>query len=406
MRRRLRVTSTSEASLKAAPGEMAHRGANHAVKHVVLSTFDNPDNRHYGGGGADAIFALARWLSMEHDVTVVTAGPRNEARSHDGVRYRQLPVNWAGPRAGQLLFHILLPFAARRIVHDLWMESFTPPFSTSFLPLFSRSSVVGIAQNLSGKEMWGRYRIPFFLIERLGLRSYRHVVVLNASDGKMVSNHSPSTSVRVIPNYVELPVIDERLIGRGDHILFLGRIDIWHKGLDLLIEAYARSGLTMPLLIAGNGTPRDERRLRHLLSRASIDGVHWLGRVSGQRKNDFLERSAFLVMPSRHEPFGVSALEAMAYGKPVLHFDLASLNWMDGDVNVPAFDVDSFGSEMSRLASDEQARRGLGLSAREAARHFGPKEMAELYLSLVHEVLTPDVASAKDGHHRLWERGK
>lgn len=406
MIRRLRVLHRSEAPLKSASSDMIHQHANRAVKHVVLSTFDNPDNRHYGGGGADAIFMLARWLSTQHDVTVVTAGTRNKTLSRDGVRYRQLPVSWAGPRAGQLLFHLMLPFAARRIPHDLWMESFTPPFSTSFLPIFSRSSVVGIAQNLSGKEMWGRYRIPFFLIERLGLRSYPYVVVLNTSDGTTVSKYSPSTMIRVIPNYVELPVIDQALIGRGDHVLFLGRIDIWHKGLDILIEAYARSGLTMPMLIAGNGTPRDERRLRHLLNAAGTDNVQWLGRISGQQKNDILERSAFLVMPSRHETFGVSALEGMAYGKPVIHFELPSLSWMDGDVNVPAFDVDSLASEMSRLATDEKARRALGRAARSAARHFGPEEMAERYLSLVQEILTPDVASIEDRHHGAQEQGK
>ena len=87
----------------------------------------------------------------------------------NGVQYRQLPVGWAGPRGGQLLFHALLPFAAWRIPHDLWIESFTPPFSTSFLPLFSRARVVGFAQSLSGEEMWARYRLPFFLVERFGL---------------------------------------------------------------------------------------------------------------------------------------------------------------------------------------------------------------------------------------------
>ena len=190
MTRALRVVPTSEASLKTHPEEMTHSSAND-VKHVVLSTFDNPNSRHYGGGGADAIFMLARWLSADHDVTVVTAGPRSDAPSRDGLHCRYLPVSWAGPRGGQLLFHLLLPFATRWIRHDLWMESFTPPFSTSFLPLFSRSSVVGIAQNLSGEEMWGRYRIPFFLVERLGLRSYRHVVVLNTSDGTAISKYSP-----------------------------------------------------------------------------------------------------------------------------------------------------------------------------------------------------------------------
>ena len=119
---------------------------------------------------------------------VVTAGRRSGTAIRGGVRYRYLPVNWAGPRAGQLLFHALLPLAARRIPHDLWIESFTPPFSTSFIPLFSPGPVVGFAQNLSGREMSQRYKFPFFLIERLGLRCYRDVVVLNPADAQLLED--------------------------------------------------------------------------------------------------------------------------------------------------------------------------------------------------------------------------
>ena len=46
-----------------------------------------------------------------------------------------------------------------------------------------------------------------------------------------------------------------------------------------------------------------------------------------------------MVMPSRFETFGLAALEGMSFGKPVVHFDLPALRWMDGDVRVPPFDV-------------------------------------------------------------------
>ena len=244
---------------------------------VVISSFDSPENEHYNGGGGVVVERLASWLAPHFEVVIVTSGRWPRSTTHGPVRYVTLPVNWAGPRTGQLLFHALLPFAARRVSHDLWIESFTPPFSTSFLPLFARGPVVGFAQNLSGREMWGRYKIPFFLIEQLGLRCYENVVVLNPADGQLVQRYNPSATVHVIPNSVEtLPVADAN-IGKGDHILFLGRIDIWHKGLDLLIAAYRRGKVSMPLVIAGDGTPRDKRKLSSMLG--SCNGVDWVGRV-------------------------------------------------------------------------------------------------------------------------------
>jgi glycosyltransferase involved in cell wall biosynthesis len=358
------------------------------MNRVVISSFDSPDSRHYAGGGSAVVTLMAGWLGTGYQVMVVTAGRRRGTAVRNGVRYRYLPVTWAGPRAGQLLFHLLLPFAARRIPHDLWIESFTPPFSTSFVPLFTSSPVVGFAQNLSGAEMSRRYKLPFFLIERLGLRCYRDIVVLNPADGQTVRRYSPSATVRVIPNSVDLPRLDEREFGRGEHILFLGRVQVWEKGLDLLLDAYPRSGSHLPLVLAGAGPKREERQLTALLARAG-PGVRWVGPVTGERKDDLLRRSAVVVMPSRSEAFGIAALEGMAYGKPVVHFDLATLGWMGGDVSVPPFDTGALAATLGELAADQPRRAALGRAARTAAREFGREAMAGRYLTLVRELLGP-----------------
>lgn len=353
---------------------------------VVISSFDGPGNPHYGGGGAAVVEMIARWLAADYEVTVVTVADRGGMVVRDGVRYRQLPFGWAGPRGGQLLFHASLPVLARRIPHDVWIESFTPPFSTSFLPFFSSSPIVGFAQSLSGEEMWQRYRLPFFLIERLGLRFYRDIVVLNQADHVRIRRCNPEAAVQVIPNCVDVPHLEEERLGRGEHILFLGRIDIREKGLDLLLAAYKRSGAAMPLIIAGAGTRHEESRLATLLQAVRGD-VHWVGHVTGRRKQRLLEDSAFVVLPSRHEAFGLAALEGMAWGKPVLHFDLPTLRWMNGDVRVPSFDAEALAAGMRALARDEGTRRRLGRIARAAAQDHGQAETADRYHTLVRQLL-------------------
>jgi glycosyltransferase involved in cell wall biosynthesis len=357
-----------------------------AAPRVVISSYDSSGNPHYNGGGAVVVDMLARSLARNYRVTVVTAGRRRETQIRDGVRYLRLPLSWAGPRGGQLLFHLMLPFAARRIRHDLWIESFTPPISTSFLPLFSPARVVGLAQTLSGVEMWRRYRVPFFLLERFGLRFYRDVVALNPADSAVVRHFSPAANVRVIPNGIDVPSVDPALAGRGSYILFLGRIDLPHKGLDLLLAAYRESRLSMPLVIAGKGTRRDERKFA-AMARATGVEIRWVGHVAGQRKRELLEDSAFLVMPSRYESFGLVALEAMSYGKPVVHFDLPYLSWIEGGVRVPPFDVSAFAAQMRVLAGDEALRRELGRTAQAAAQRYTRDQTADRYLALVQELL-------------------
>ncbi|MEU6988096.1 glycosyltransferase [Streptomyces sp. NPDC046324] len=373
-------------------------------KRIVVSIYDDAGNPDHRGGGALVVEKVARRLSDDFDVTVVTAGRRGVSLRRDGIRYLYLPVRWAGPRAGQLLFLTLLPFLARRLPHDAWLENFTPPFSTSFLPLFSRAPVVGIDQGRSAEALWRRYHIPFFLVERLGLRCYRHIVVMNEADASAVRRLSSRADVQVIADGVEQRQLDDARIGAGDYILFLGRIDTRVKGLDLLLEAYRLSRPPLPLLLAGSGTQTEERKLAALLA-AHPGSVRWVGFAGEELKRDLLRDSAFLVMPSRHETFGLVALEGMSYGKPILHFDLPALRWMrgGGDVAVPPFDVAALGDGMRMLASDERARRALGRQAGQAAQHYTWDEMTGRYLALTRRLVDGSVRGRRPRKDRRGE---
>ncbi|MFJ3903921.1 glycosyltransferase family 4 protein [Streptomyces sp. NPDC090025] len=374
--------------LGAGPGPVPEPPDDPPRKRVVVSIYDDAENSDYRGGGALVVEKLARRLAAEYDVTVVTAGRSAGSELRGGVRYVRLPVCRAGPRAGQLLFLALLPFAARRIPHDVWLESFTPPFSTSFLPLVSRAPVVGIDQGRSAEALWRRYHVPFFLVERIGLRCYRHIVVLNEADASAVKRLSPHADVQVIANGVEPRQLDDARLGSGDSILFLGRIDAWVKGLDLLLDAYATTRPPMELVLAGSGTAAEERRLAQRLAEFG-PGVRWVGYADEELKRRLLRDSAFLVLPSRHETFGLVALEGMSYGKPVLHFDLPALRWMrgGGDVAVPAFDTAAFGERMRALAADPALRRRLGRQAGLAAQHYTWDEMTGRYLALTRRLV-------------------
>ncbi|MFF4905445.1 glycosyltransferase [Streptomyces sp. NPDC001260] len=361
---------------------------------VVLSAFDTVQSTDYRGGGAVVIDHVARRLAQEFDVTVVTAARHGGTQVRDGLRYRFVPVCRAGPRAAQLLFQAVLPLVARRVPHDVWLENFTPPFTTGLLPLFARKPVIGINQCRCSDATWRKYHIPVFPIEHRALRRYRDLVVLNQADAADVRRHSPKAAVHLIENGVDQRHVEEDEFGAGGSILFLGRIDVKLKGLDLLLAAYAAAAPPLPLCIVGHGTAAEERRVESLLARTGGD-VRRLGFVASERKEQLLRESAFMVMPSRSEAFGLVALESMAHGKPVLHFDLPSLDWMEGkgNIGVPCFDVDRMAEEIGRLAADADLRRALGRQAYLAARHYTWEAMADRYLTTVRDVLESSAAA-------------
>ncbi|MBK3643557.1 glycosyltransferase [Streptomyces sp. MBT33] len=361
---------------------------------VVLSAFDTVQSTDYRGGGSVVIDHVARRLAQEFDVTVVTAARHGGTQVRDGLRYRFVPVCRAGPRAAQLLFQAVLPLVARRVPHDVWLENFTPPFTTGLLPLFARKPVIGMNQCRCSDATWRKYHIPVFPIEHRALRRYRDLVVLNQADAADVRRHTPKAAVHLIENGVVQRHVEEDEFGAGGSILFLGRIDVKLKGLDLLLEAYAAAAAPLPLCIAGHGTAAEERRVEALLARTGGD-VRRLGFVASERKEQLLRESAFMVMPSRSEAFGLVALESMAHGKPVLHFDLPSLDWMEGkgNIGVPCFDVDRMAEEIGRLAADADLRRALGRQAYLAARHYTWEAMADRYLTTVRDVLESSAAA-------------
>jgi len=105
------------------------------------------------------------------------------------------------------------------------------------------------------------------------------------------------------------------LDAREPIVLALGRLEPV-KGLDVLLEAFARASATRPawrLWIAGEGPERAalERRADALGCR---ERVRFLGWIEGDEKQDALARAAIGALPSRRESFGAALLEMQERG--------------------------------------------------------------------------------------------
>jgi glycosyltransferase involved in cell wall biosynthesis len=126
---------------------------------------------------------------------------------------------------------------------------------------------------------------------------------------------------RVLPNFTEAPACPPPPIDVRRGALYAGRLTESKGVRDVLLLADDLPEI--PVTIAGDGP------LREAVKKAAnrLPNLAYIGSVSPEKVTELLRRARVLLMPSRwQEPGGLSALEAMAVGTPVVAFDVGGLS--------------------------------------------------------------------------------
>ncbi len=169
----------------------------------------------------------------------------------------------------------------------------------------------------------------------------------------------------------------ERLAQRygldGDYLLYAGGLDL-RKNVATLIRAYARSGVATPLAIAGAARSRSAQfpDLPAVARSVGAEGrVQFLGWVEEDDKPALYRHCTAFAFPSRYEGFGLTPLEAMASGAPVLCSTASSLPEVTGDAAL------GFGPDDERTLSDLLARVMADATVRTDLRRRGLAQAAK-----------------------------
>jgi glycosyltransferase involved in cell wall biosynthesis len=190
----------------------------------------------------------------------------------------------------------------------------------------------------------------------------------------------------------------------GDYLLFLARFHP-EKGAHLAIEIAKRAGVRLKMA----GIPHDETYFKEQVA-PHIDGdaVQFLGHVRGQQRDELLGGALALVhMTTRPERFGLTLIEAMACGTPVLGAAMGS---------VPEIVVDGITGFTCATVADAVARvPQLATLSRAACRErvtstFSTERMVDRYLDayrIALDLRTPVRPSADRlaaRAHDWWDR--
>jgi glycosyltransferase involved in cell wall biosynthesis len=165
------------------------------------------------------------------------------------------------------------------------------------------------------------------------------------------------------------------------------------KGYDLLIEAFAEVRAKHPgarLEIAGEGPSRAdlERRVAILGLGHAVTFLGWCENLPA-----LMARWSLFVQPSMEEALGITVLQAMASGLPVVASDVGGLpeivkNGVTG-LLVPPADVSMLAEGLADLLTQPDRCQQLGEAARESAEHFSEARFAAGVSEVYRELLRP-----------------
>ncbi len=328
------------------------------------------------GGGAIRTREINRRLGVRHEITVVVAGyPGAATRVEDNVRWVPIGAR-TGTKLDRLTYFALLGRQVAVQQYDLVVEDFGAPFSVGLSPLYTRAPIVASVQWLFAAQMRSKYHLPFDWIERRGLRFYDDFIVVSDWVATTLRTWRPGAVSETIPNGVEEAAFATEP-RQPAHLLYVGRLDIEHKGVDLLLEIVAqvrsRLGDRMPpVLIAGDGPDRGE--LQRRVARGGLSRtIKFLGRIEGWEKYRLMASAYGVLMPSRFETFGMVAVESQAAGAPVVAFDVGPLAEVAGGGGarlVRPFDLAAFAREVAALVEEPALFQGVRHSGRYWAKGY------------------------------------
>lgn len=280
------------------------------MEEVVL----NVARQHQQQGGQAEVLSLDRVFTAP-DVSLESED------SVDGVPIRRIGYRGSSryPLAPQVLQHL----GDADLVHVHGIDFFydylalTRPVHRKPMVVSTHGGFFHTAYASRLKQLW------FRTLTRASARAYARVIATSENDGRLFSQIVPAARLRVIENGVDVA----KFAGRGNPapgrtLVYFGRWSV-NKGLletlDLLAALRQRDA-RWRLVLAGREYDFDQATLREAIAARGLqDHAELVVSPSPAQLAALLAQAQFFVCLSRHEGFGIAAVEAMSAGLlPVL----------------------------------------------------------------------------------------
>jgi len=240
-----------------------------------------------------------------------------------------------------------------------------------------------------------------FAIEKAGLEGADVVIAVSEyTKGIIVREYGISPEkVRVVHNGIDEATMPQgsgnlprlRALKKAGYklVLFLGRMTL-QKGPDyfLRVAQKVRALDPMVLFILSGSGDMEEEMLRMAARLGLSDGVYFTGFVGGPERHEMYAAADLFVMPSVSEPFGITTLEAMKLGTPVLVSKQSGISEaVKHALKADFWDIDEMSNQILSLVGYPGLAKTLSENALREAERLTWQEAARKVDNIVRELV-------------------
>jgi UDP-glucose:(glucosyl)LPS alpha-1,2-glucosyltransferase len=346
------------------------------VRDLPLVAVILPPREGFGHGRSGALGLLARRYATAPGFRTLVIGGEQDGPPFPDVPFQAVrPASW-WPGNINLRFVAGMIGTLRRARPALIEVHNRPEIALALARLFPRTPV-GLLLNNDPTAMRAA-RSP---AQRTKLSRRLRLVMTSSAwlRGRFMEGVDHTAGpVEVLHNCIDLAALPAS-VERRKLILFAGRV-VHDKAPDSFIRACALALPSLPgwraEIIGADGmsaTSRETDYVRLIREQAAAACVRFTGYLDHPLVLEAMTRAAIVVVPSRwNEPFGLTALEALACGAPLIVSPRGGLPEIAGDdaVYVNPDDPADIAAAIQALAAAPARREVMSDAGRERARRF------------------------------------
>lgn len=348
--------------------------------------------KHPQAGGSEVnLFEQARrWVREGHQVTVFCADPGPAYVSSPVEEVDGITVRHQGGRFSVYCFAALYMLLHAHEYDRILDIANGVPF---FAPLFTRTPTTLLIHHVHGQQWFEEFPSPIaavgrFIEDRIVPLIYRNnpvVAVSPSTREALLGLGFANEQLHTVYNGVAHPEAPPEFVAT-QQVAYIGRLK-QYKRVDRLVQIVDRLRVELPdihLDIVGVGDV--QANLQALIERLSLQRhVTLHGYVDDAQKGAILARTMVFATASMHEGWGISVLEANAYGCPAVAYNVPGLAAAirHGETGLLAESDAEFERGLAALLSDAATRNRMGRNARHWADRFSWAETARATLRVI-----------------------